>query len=99
MMNEQAEHPEPNAARRESMLFKASKPVRQTSPDAMRQSFMVLIAFAAFALSGYYTATLSGTSAPRLIMAALSTGWFVLMVHSFGGFAPISHRTTRRPGA
>ncbi len=72
----------------ESVLFKATAPARAQSPETFRQSLMIVIAFAATCLSGYYTVALDGTAPPRLVMAALFAGWLTLLGHSFRGMAP-----------
>ena len=84
--------PQPDSPRdvpRQSILFKATGPVRRSSPDAMRQSVMVLLALAALGISGYYAATLPGLSTPRLILAFLCAGWLSALVLALRGITPV----------
>lgn len=66
---------------RQSVLYRATKSQRASSPESTRQGFMLLLSLSAAALSGYYVVTLPGADAPRVLLAVIFAGWFAMVIH------------------
>lgn len=69
---------------RRSVLASIAGPpaARPSSPENMRQAFMLLAALGGAGISGYYTATLDGAGPARLILAGIFAAWLAMIVHT-----------------
>lgn len=70
------------ASRRSVLSRLASPNGERSSPESIRQSFMVLLSMIATAVSGYYLVTTEGTPSARILLALIFAGWLALLIHT-----------------